>query len=371
METWASPGPPLSPELRSDVAQALERAGTETPPADEWSHTEALAAILGALRARDQSPEVQRLLEVERRLHAARLERSVDSLQTLTRVLPRLESTTCSVPELVALAPELICELGFDRGLISRVVDNVWYPELMYVMGDPEWSAEITEIGKTAPLELVPGLHETEIVRTRRAILVTEAQNQTPRRYGHPGMVEASRTHSYVAAPILSSGQVVGILHADHYGQRRDVDELDRDLLAAFSEAFRLVLSRAFIGDTLRAAQQLLMRLSTSLDEAFAAAHDMPDVRIDRNPWEAPQGLVVRFGSRAQVTRKLPDTLTPREVEVLGLLAAGRTNMAIARQLSISDGTVKQHVKHILRKLGVGNRSEAVARWFHAGGADV
>ena len=51
--------------------------------------------------------------------------------------------------------------------------------------------------------------------------------------------------------------------------------------------------------------------------------------------------------------------LTPREMEVLGHLAEGRTNKMIARLLGISVGTVKQHMKSILDKLGLRSRMEA------------
>ncbi|MED5408321.1 MAG: response regulator transcription factor [Pseudomonadota bacterium] len=51
--------------------------------------------------------------------------------------------------------------------------------------------------------------------------------------------------------------------------------------------------------------------------------------------------------------------LTPREREILGHLAEGQSNKVIARHLDISDGTVKLHVKAILRKLGVHSRVEA------------
>ncbi len=51
--------------------------------------------------------------------------------------------------------------------------------------------------------------------------------------------------------------------------------------------------------------------------------------------------------------------LTPREREILCLLAEGQSNKVIARNLGISDGTVKLHVKAILRKLGIHSRVEA------------
>jgi len=61
-----------------------------------------------------------------------------------------------------------------------------------------------------------------------------------------------------------------------------------------------------------------------------------------------------------QQTPKTPlSELTPREREIIGHLAEGQSNKAIARDLGISDGTVKLHVKAILRKLNVRSRVEA------------
>jgi two-component system, NarL family, nitrate/nitrite response regulator NarL len=57
-----------------------------------------------------------------------------------------------------------------------------------------------------------------------------------------------------------------------------------------------------------------------------------------------------------------PDTLTPREREVLGLLAEGLSNKAIADRLDISEHTAKFHVNAVLTKLGVQRRTEAVVR---------
>ena len=68
-------------------------------------------------------------------------------------------------------------------------------------------------------------------------------------------------------------------------------------------------------------------------------------------------------GPRAStVVPGIVEQLTSRELEVLGLLAAGRPNQAIARELVVSLDTVKKHVGHVLAKLGAANRTEAVAR---------
>lgn len=59
--------------------------------------------------------------------------------------------------------------------------------------------------------------------------------------------------------------------------------------------------------------------------------------------------------------------LSEREVEVLRLLAEGRSNKQIAKALGIADGTVKVHVANVLDKLGVQGRSEAVAQALRRG----
>ena len=64
-------------------------------------------------------------------------------------------------------------------------------------------------------------------------------------------------------------------------------------------------------------------------------------------------------GDEAPASRTAMDQLTPREREILCLLAEGQSNKVIARNLGISDGTVKLHVKAILRKLEVHSRVEA------------
>jgi DNA-binding NarL/FixJ family response regulator len=55
----------------------------------------------------------------------------------------------------------------------------------------------------------------------------------------------------------------------------------------------------------------------------------------------------------------LPDGLTARELAVLQLIAQGRTNRAIERELSISEHTAANHVRSILTKTGSANRAEA------------
>jgi LuxR family maltose regulon positive regulatory protein len=78
---------------------------------------------------------------------------------------------------------------------------------------------------------------------------------------------------------------------------------------------------------------------------AFGSEHAVPDT-----------------GPGTAVVPGIVEPLTSRELEVLGLLAAGRSNQAIAGQLVVTLDTVKKHVSHVLDKLGATNRTEAVAR---------
>jgi two-component system nitrate/nitrite response regulator NarL len=121
-------------------------------------------------------------------------------------------------------------------------------------------------------------------------------------------------------------------------------DETDaREALAAGARA---ALPRTADGDRLAAAIRAAVQGLVALDDSFAAAllRDAPPV--------APE---------------LPESLTPRETEVLQLLSQGLANKAIASRLGISDHTVKFHVNAILGKLGVQSRGEAIVQAVRLG----
>jgi DNA-binding NarL/FixJ family response regulator len=97
--------------------------------------------------------------------------------------------------------------------------------------------------------------------------------------------------------------------------------------------------------------------------EVVAEFPTLSAARAAAVPAEALMVAPVRGAAAAH----LPEPLTPREVEVLELLAEGLPNKAIAARLDISDQTVKFHVASIAGKLGAANRTDAVRRAVRRG----
>jgi DNA-binding NarL/FixJ family response regulator len=95
------------------------------------------------------------------------------------------------------------------------------------------------------------------------------------------------------------------------------------------------------------------------LGDEEAAVADLTAARkafADLGAGPAEQGVAALLGKL-----KPPGGLSPREVEVLQLVAVGRSNPAIAAQLTLSEKTVARHLSNIFFKLNVGSRTAAAA----------
>jgi ATP/maltotriose-dependent transcriptional regulator MalT len=164
-----------------------------------------------------------------------------------------------------------------------------------------------------------------------------------------------------VAAPLVVQGRTVGFVHADRVGQREVVDEGDRRLVRAYADELAVLYQRVWWGERLA---ERAHRASVELQGAAEALRRVgtpatgPPVAADPSatPSSGPGG------HQPDGRRACP--LTAREWEVLAHVADGATNRVVAHRLTLSEDTVKTHMRNVLRKLGVTTRSAAVARYL-------
>ncbi|MDP7731249.1 MULTISPECIES: LuxR C-terminal-related transcriptional regulator [Mycobacterium] len=269
-----------------------------------------------------------------------------------------------STAELIERASAEAQYMGFDRILFSRIAHGFWLASSAYTGADEGFAHTLVEVGLAHPRKLNGALLEAEMVRRGAPMVVRDPQTN-PRVYTE--LVALTETKAYVAAPVLAWGQPIGLLHADRQPQSALVDEFDRDVLAVFAEGLGIAFERNLLLDRVKGLQHACREYARGVDELVddvtvaviegAAPGEpldpcLPTESCGRPPLRARDGDVT-------------GNLTRRERDVLRGLAAGKTNAQIAIALFVAEGTVKTHVKHVLRKLGAANRTDAVAKYHH------
>ena len=129
----------------------------------------------------------------------------------------------------------------------------------------------------------------------------------------------------------------------------------DASVLGALRAGARGYLTKDAGADQIRAAVEAVARGEAALDPAVQ--HHVIAALSEPAP--------------AESSPDLPDGLTPREVEVLALIAEGLTNAEIAGRLVVSGATVKTHVNHIFAKTGARDRAQAVVYAYGHGLAEA
>jgi DNA-binding NarL/FixJ family response regulator len=136
----------------------------------------------------------------------------------------------------------------------------------------------------------------------------------------------------------------------------------DASVLGALRAGARGYLTKDAGAEQIRAAVEAVHRGEAALDPAVQ--HHV--VAALSGPGAAGAGAGAADGDDPE----LPDGLTPREAEVLALIAGGLTNTEIADRLVVSAATVKSHVNHIFSKAGVRDRAQAVVYAYEHGIAE-
>jgi DNA-binding NarL/FixJ family response regulator len=130
----------------------------------------------------------------------------------------------------------------------------------------------------------------------------------------------------------------------------------DRSVIDALRAGALGYLTKDAGADEIRQALQRVASGQASLDPA-----------VQMHLIDAITTTNVTSDTSATATAELPDGLTPREAEVLGLIGAGLSNTEIAATLFVSEATVKSHVNHMLPKIGARDRAQAVGYAYRHG----
>jgi DNA-binding CsgD family transcriptional regulator len=156
-----------------------------------------------------------------------------------------------------------------------------------------------------------------------------------------------------------------------------DFLSLDRfHRLGLYAEFFRGISVEHQIAISLPGPDEQVIGVALSRGDRDFSDQDRALLSVLRAPLTA---ALLRARSRQQASQALgaadcgdqagPASLTAREIVILRLVAAGRTNRAIAHELQLSPRTVAKHLEHVYRKLGVSSRAAAVARMTTGGPA--
>ena len=139
---------------------------------------------------------------------------------------------------------------------------------------------------------------------------------------------------------------------------------LNHDGIQAHRECGARIVALANEADNLTMSDDQIARLSGLLTYGLSAAVFVQSLRLICSGERVfPRDMAVGRNRPAQpggnATRADSDRLSPREKEVLLQVVEGRANKVIARHLGITEATVKVHLKSLLRKINVGNRTQA------------
>jgi DNA-binding NarL/FixJ family response regulator len=128
----------------------------------------------------------------------------------------------------------------------------------------------------------------------------------------------------------------------------------DRSVIDALRAGARGYLTKDAGGAEIRHALKQVLDNQAVIDPAVQ--HHVVDAIATLSPAQARRSL-----------SPLPAGLTPREAEVLSLIATGMSNREIAEHLVVSEGTVKSHINHLLAKIDARDRAQAITFAYQRG----
>ncbi len=260
--------------------------------------------------------------------------------------------------ELRVHAPELAARsLELDRVLLTSVRSGELVAEALHVGPGHHVGEALVDL-RQHRVRLEYPLLEGEIMRRRRPQLVRVAAAGS---HGQHTFAQSLGWGDCVVSPIMLDNRVIGFFHGECGFSDRKLSATDAEGLGAFALVFAVVYERAVLRMRLRVQRQEMRQVAAWADTRTG---ELEDRLVSLQEEGEPSPHAASNGAPDGRQTGLRDLLTRREIEVLELMVRGDTNAAIARDLVLSVGTVKFHVKNILRKLNAANRAEATSRYL-------
>lgn len=363
----------LSPEVRVGIEQAYARWDGQGVPrglaGDKLSLAARISHVAEACEVFQRTAGVEEAVGIIRSRSGTHFDPEITAAVTHAPESLFKDIDEDTVEEILAAEPverPRLTEAELD--LTLEAIGDFCDLRCPYFAGHARGTADLVA-GAAALVQMPSG----EARLARRAALVHDVG-----RFGVPGTVwdkpgpltandhERMRLHVYYVERIFNRPEPlrrIGLLAATHH-ERMDGSGYHRGVAGPMLSSQARLLAAA---DAYHAMTQIRPHRGP-MTEADAVTQLRADVAVGRLDPAAVDAVLTAAGHATHKSRcGWPTDLTPRESEVLVLLARGLPNKGIARKLGISPKTVGNHVEHIYIKLGVANRAGAAMHAMQRG----
>jgi DNA-binding NarL/FixJ family response regulator len=309
--------------------------------------------MLSAEFAGDVSRTLTELRALDRELLELSFVRRSDGIERVRDALRRLGEIGSPAGIVARSAEELGLGSDFDVVLVSRLDGAQILPTALWAAPGTLDAPAVLERLARGTIALRYPLVEADAAARHRGLLVSVKRSGSR---AAPDLVAALGWTAYVTAPIMLEADTFGLLHAARRSVDAELDEVDLQLVEVYATGLAQALERATLREQL---QRQRLQLEAGAQWLGARIHELS---------LQPAAAVLASEPNGDRAAAL---LTARELEVMRLIVRGQSNRAIATTLVLGEGTVKYHVKNILRKLAAHSRAEAVSRYLrvYGGGA--
>jgi LuxR family transcriptional regulator, maltose regulon positive regulatory protein len=315
-------------------------------------------------------------------------------LDEALHVLPRVDDPRVRTAFTYSAAYALALRADYDdaKRFLDRFLADIQAFDLEFALPYADWTAAMISLGLRRFGEAERSLQAVEdaSTRTHEPRHALNARSLRARMLLQTGQLEEAREHvqenvlvrvipswlgeylatralvlACIARPIEAESAAAQAVDISRAAEVRMLAASARTICAINSNDKSAALALANDASTLGVWDPVIcaLRSSPALADAFAHEESLRPTVEFLYQQSRDHSLARRAGFRTRSPQSPNELLSPREREVIGLIARGLRNHEISKALFIADSTTKVHVRHILEKLGVRTRTEAVARY--------